>query len=156
VTIYTVHEPPNPPADRLDRAERLVFVEDGFSWMAAFFTPFWMIANRMWFALLLYLAAVVALALALLALGVGSDWIRIAMLALHLAIGFEAGSLQRWTLDRGGWHMLGAVTGQSLEECERRFLESWLPEQPIIAESSLARSAGTRRPRWRGWFGSRA
>jgi len=29
VVAYTVHEPPNPPADRLDRAERLVFIKDG-------------------------------------------------------------------------------------------------------------------------------
>jgi hypothetical protein len=156
VTVYTVHEPPDPPADRLDRAERLLFVEDGFSWLAAFFAPIWMIANRMWLALLLYLAAVFALTLALLGLGFGSEWVRIAVLALHLAVGFEAGSLRRWTLDRRGWRMLGAVKGQSLDECERRFLESWLPEQPIIAESSLARSPGARPPRWRRWFGSRA
>jgi hypothetical protein len=156
VTIYTVHEPPDPPADRLDRAERLVFVQDGFSWLAAFFTPFWMIANRMWLALLAYVAGVAALGLALLALGVGSDWVRIAMLALHLAIGSEAGTLQRWTLDRGGWRMLGAVTGQSLEECERRFIQGWLSEQPIIAESGLARSGEARPSRWRRWFGSRA
>ena len=27
---YTVHEQPNPPADRIDRAEKLVFIKDGF------------------------------------------------------------------------------------------------------------------------------
>jgi hypothetical protein len=155
VIAYTVHEPPNPLADRLDRAERLVFVEDGFSWLAALLTPFWMIANRMWLALLLYLAAVFALALVLLGLGVAFEWIQVAILALHLAIGFEASSLHRWALERSGWHTLGAVTGQSLEECERRFLEGWLPEQPIIAESSLGRPTEARPSRWSRWFGSR-
>jgi hypothetical protein len=155
VTVYTVHEPPNPPADRLDRAEQLEFVEDGFLWLAALFAPFWMIANRMWLALLLYLAGVFALALVLFALGVAPEWILVAVLALHLAIGSEAGSLRRWALERSGWRTLGAVAGQSLEECERRFLEGWLPEQPIIAESSLVRSAEARPSRWRRWFGSR-
>jgi Protein of unknown function (DUF2628) len=167
VTAYTVHEPPNPPADRLDCAERLVFVKDGFSWLAALFTPLWMIAHRMWLGLLLYLVGVLALVLALLRLDVSEEWIRIATLALHLAIGFEAGSLQRWTLERRGWRMLGAVTGRSMMDCERQFLESWLPEQPIIAPSSFARAGGpaifaegvsspARPSRWRRWLGLRS
>ena len=31
LVVFTVHEPPNAPADRLERAEQLVFVKDGFS-----------------------------------------------------------------------------------------------------------------------------
>lgn len=155
MTICTVHEQLNPPADRLDRAERLLFVEDGFSWLAAFLTPLWMLANRMWRALLLYLAGVFAFALTLHGLGVTAEWSQLATLALHVAIGFEADSLQRWTLARSGWRMLGAVTGPSLEECERRFLERWLPDQPIIAATSLAPSADARPSRRHGWFASR-
>jgi hypothetical protein len=151
VTVYTVHEPPNPPADRLDAAEQLVFVEDGISWLAALFAPFWMIAHRMWPALLFYLGAVLALGLVRLGLGVASEWMLVAAVALHLAIGSEADSLQRWALERSGWRTLGAVTGQSLEECERRFFEKWLPEQPIIAKSSLTPSVGLR-SWWRRWF----
>ena len=45
---FTVHEPPDPPADRIDRAERLAFVRDGFSWSAALFTPVWLLAHRLW------------------------------------------------------------------------------------------------------------
>ena len=37
---FTVHEPPNPPADRVDRAESLVFIKDGFSWAAALLASF--------------------------------------------------------------------------------------------------------------------
>jgi hypothetical protein len=28
------------------------------------------------------------------------------------------------------------VTGKSIEDCERRFFETWLPGQPIIADGS--------------------
>ena len=51
---FTVHEPPNPPADRIERADKLVFVKDGFSWMAALFAPLWMLVHRLWWALLGY------------------------------------------------------------------------------------------------------
>ena len=52
---FTVHEPPDPPADRIDRAEKLVFIKDGFSWIAAVFGPLWMIFHRLWWALLGFL-----------------------------------------------------------------------------------------------------
>src|SRR5688500_11268203 len=44
MSVYTIHEPPDPPADRLDRADSHVFVKEGFTWTAALFTPFWLIA----------------------------------------------------------------------------------------------------------------
>ena len=61
---FTVHEPPNPPADRVDRAEGLVFIKDGFAWFAALFAPLWLLMHRLWWALLGYvvLAAVLQLA----------------------------------------------------------------------------------------------
>ena len=51
-------------------------------------------------------------------------------LALSLLIGFEAGTLRRWSLDRRGWSTLGAVSGRNAEDCERRFFDMWLPTQP--------------------------
>lgn len=156
---FSVHEPPNAPADRLDRAEALVFVREGFHWSAAFFAPLWMLLNRLWLALVLYVVGLGALGVALHLLGVHSRWIALAMVGVHLVIGFEAASLKRWTLGRGGWHELGSVAGGSADECERRFFEAWLPEQPFIAprsfESSIshadmglpAHPAG----RWRTW-----
>ena len=54
---FTMHEPPNPAADRVDRAESLVFVKDGFSWAAALFAPIWLIVHRLWWPLLGYVVA---------------------------------------------------------------------------------------------------
>ena len=47
------------------------------------------------------------------------------------------------TLSRRGYRMLGTVTGRTEIDCERRFLESWLPQQPAIAPSGGANSPGT-------------
>jgi hypothetical protein len=52
--------------------------------------------------------------------------------ALNFYLGFEISSLERNNLDRKSWLTLGSVTGRNLSECERRFFETWLPDQPII------------------------
>jgi hypothetical protein len=70
----------------------------------------------------------------------------LAVLALNLLIGFEADTLRRWTLARRGWRTLGAVSGKTAAECERRFFDAWLPSQPIIAPGAGARPAS------RGWW----
>jgi hypothetical protein len=137
---FTVHEPPDPPADRLDHAESLVFVKEGFSWAAAAFGPFWMIANRLWLALLGYLVVYAGLQALVWALEAGQQLLSYMMLALGLLIGFEADSIRRWTLARAGYRMIGAVTGRNAEECERRFFESWLPAQPYIRSEALTQS----------------
>ena len=126
---YTVHEPQNPPADRLKRAERFVFIREGFSWTAAIFAPLWMLVHRMWLVLLAYVIGITALGAALTALGVTPQWISLVSFAIHAVLGFELGSLRRWTLERRGWQMLGAVTGRNRAECERRFFQAWFNEK---------------------------
>lgn len=128
---YTVHEPPDSPPDRTDRAEGLVFVRDGFSWTAALFAPLWLIGHRLWWPLLGYL--VLSGLLGSLATTVDTAWTTLATIALHLLIGFEADTLRRWSLERRGWHTIGSVTGRTADECERRFFDLWLPAQPDAA-----------------------
>ena len=130
---FSVHEPPLPPADRLDRATSLVFIKDGFSWPAALFAPLWMLYYRLWWLLGGYFALSAALQLAGSILRVNQIWLALAVAGLHLLIGLEAAPLRIWSLGRRGWKNLGSVTGKTLAECERRFFEAWLPSQPIIA-----------------------
>lgn len=137
---FTVYEPPDAPADRLDRAESLAFVKEGFSWVASAFTPFWLIANRLWLLLVFYLAGMVLLQTGMTMMGIGQRPVALAMIALHLLIGLEADTLRRWTLERTGWHFVGTVNGRNVDECERRFFESWLPRQPLIAPAALSQS----------------
>jgi hypothetical protein len=134
--FYTVHEPPDAPADRIDRADTLTFIHDGFCKAAVAFGALWLIANQLWIAFAGYLAIAGCIALGIYAAGVPLGWIALLVGALNLLLGFEASSLQRWTLERGGWRSLGTVSGRSLDECERRFLESWLADQRTTASSA--------------------
>jgi Protein of unknown function (DUF2628) len=128
---YTVHEPSDPPPDRIDRAERLVFVKDGFSWMAALFTPIWLIVHRLWWPLLGY--AILAGVVLRLGASLDSNWAGLVLVALHVLVGLEADTLRRWQLERRDWRIVGSVSGRNAEECERRFFEMWLPTQPVDA-----------------------
>jgi len=130
VQTYTVHEQPNPPAGQIDRAEKLAFVRDGFRWSAFLFTPLWLLAKRLWLPLLAFLAAAIAIAGSVEWLDLDPQWGTLFALAAQLAVGFEAGSLERWRLDRLGWAVTGTVTGRTREEAERRFFTAWLSGQP--------------------------
>jgi hypothetical protein len=157
---FTVHEPPNPPADRIDRAQRVVFVKEGFSWGAALLAPFWLLVHRIWWPLLGYILLAGGFEAAKHATALDQRWIGLCILALNLMVGFEADVLRRWALERRGWHMLGAVTGKNLAECERRFFESWLPSQPILTPSGGAgqgrQAAGAPRTWWGALIGARS
>ena len=76
--------------------------------------------------------AIVALRLAQKYGGLSENTVGLMTFGLNLLIGFEADTLRRWALDRKGWHMLGSVSGRTVDECERRFFDGWLPSQPIL------------------------
>ena len=140
---YTVHEQNPLPLDRVDRADALVFVKDGFSFQAALFAPIWLAGKNLWLALLGYLAIAMALGLVWTMLGWSLPSLALAMLALHLIVGFESDSLQRMQLNNRGWQTLGAVTGKDALDCERRFYDVWLPGQPLTpVASSIALQTG--------------
>ena len=136
--VYTVHEAKDPPSDRLDRAEALRFVRDGFSWGAAIFAPLWLLLRGFWLTLIIYLVGATGLAIGLQALGIRDEIQTLIFLAFHVLIGFEADTIERWTLKRRGWEMIGTVSGRDVIECERRFFDSWLPDQPLLRPDTLS------------------
>jgi hypothetical protein len=136
IIACTVHEGPNPPTDRMDRAEALRFVRDGFSGQAAVAAPLWLAAHQLWPALAAYLAAVAAIGAAYTWLGLPDAAALIGLVAVHLIVGFEADSIERGDLERKGWSDLGSVTGANVLECQRRFFEQWLPSQPVFNSKS--------------------
>jgi hypothetical protein len=145
---FTVFSPPPPEKpgalnlDRLDQAEQLVFVRDGFSWTAALFTPFWLLSRRAWLALLVYVVAVVLLAAIASAIGAPRAVTAALLLAGQAVFGFEAEGLERWLFERRGWRMVGSVNGRTIEECERRFFDAWLPVQPVRTATAPVDPAG--------------
>jgi Protein of unknown function (DUF2628) len=136
VAVYTIHEGPTPPLDRIDRAEALEFVRDGFTGSVAAFPPLYFVTNKMWVELLAYVAAVVAGVGILSMLSVSPALILVLLLAGHVWLAYEAVDLRRDAMARAGWQTLGSVSGRNLAECEHRFFDMWLAgENATVAQS---------------------
>src|ERR1700738_2567156 len=119
--VFTVHAPSASAAD-LRATDKFTFVRDGFHFWAMVFSPLWLIWNRLWLALIGWIIATVALELVLARLGAGRVAIWSADALVALLMGFEAASLQRWTLSRRNWRQLDVVGADDEEGGARRFL----------------------------------
>ena len=122
--VYTVHAPLASGAD-LRSTDRFVFVRDGFHFWAALLGVLWLAWHRLWLALIGWIVVIVAVDVILLRLGIGTGTVVLADILLALLLGFEASSLERWSLSRGKWRQLDIVVGDDLDAAERRFFERW-------------------------------
>ncbi len=157
MSVYTVHEPPRRGTDAMAEAERFVFVRDGFYWWAFLLTPFWMLRYRLWLVLVIYLAVVAGLDTVLHRVGASAFVVTVVGFLISLLIGFEAGTLRRFTLRRQGWKNLGLVSGDDLEVAELRFFDGWVrnANTPRAAPSNPSGPAapGSARPEATGVIG---
>src|SRR5436189_2481506 len=103
MAVYTVHEPPPKRYEAAPDPERFAFVRDGFSFWACLLGPLWMLRHRMWLVLLGYIVIAVALEIGLHVLGMSGAVSATVGVLLALLIGFEAGTLRRFTLGRRKW-----------------------------------------------------
>ena len=131
--VYSVHEPPVRGPDPLPDAERFIFVRDGFYFCAFLFAPLWMIWRRMWLVLVGYVIVSAAVETALVALGASATLVSVVALLVSLLVGLEASTLRRFSLNRRGWRNVGIISGDDLEDAERRFFETWVHELPTPA-----------------------
>jgi hypothetical protein len=121
-----VHEPRVAPEVIEDRAAKLVFLKEGFSFWALMSPFLWLLFNGLWRGLLVYLLLSVAVVAGLSYLGVGPQVVGWGSFVINLIFGFEARDIYRASLERRGYVLKGVVSGRNLAEVERRFLEEWL------------------------------
>ncbi len=134
MSSYTVHQPP--PGVAAAEPHRFVFVRDGFSWSAFLLTPLWMLWHRLWLMLAIYLVLSAALDVGLRALGGSTFMLVLVGLLISLLVGLEAATLRRLKLARRHWRNIGVVTGDDLEDAERRFFDAWIRQGPARRPAS--------------------
>jgi len=144
---YTVHAPPMRDGDNAADPERFAFVRDGFHFWAFVLAPFWLLAHRLWLALIGYIVVTSLISGVFYWVGATATLEFLGSLALALLVGFEAATLRRWTLTRRGWKMLGFVVGDNAETAERRFYAAWTKTAPTASAAAMpapARAAPVR------------
>ncbi len=143
--VYTVHGPTTNGAD-FAAADRFAFVRDGFHFWAVVLGVVWLAWHRLWLALLGWIVLMAALDFGMVRLGVGGGTILFVDILLALLLGFEAASLERWTLSRRNWRQLDIVVADDTEAAERRFFDRWTARQRGLGNDQLAVDRGAPPP----------
>jgi hypothetical protein len=128
MTTFTVHEPLPRKREDVAPPERFAFVRDGFYFWAFVLGPVWMLYHRLWLVFVMYAVGMTALQVALWTLGVSALAKFTVAILIALLVGFEAGSLRRWSLRR--WINRGIVVAYNREAAEHRFFDRWSTPSP--------------------------
>jgi hypothetical protein len=126
--------------------DRFTFVRDGFHVWAALFGVVWLAWHRLWLALIGWIVMMIAVDVGMVRLGVGVPAVFLVDALLALLLGFEAASLERWTLSRRKWRQLDIVVADDEEAAERRFFDRWTAKQRGPGSDQLAVDRGAPPP----------
>jgi hypothetical protein len=126
--------------------DKFTFVRDGFHIWAALLGPLWLARHRLWLALIGWIVVLAAIDFGMTALGAGGAAIFLANVLIALLMGFEAASLQRWTLSRRNWRQLDIVVADDEEAAERRFFDRWTAKQRGLSNDQWASDRGAPPP----------
>ncbi|MFA5121963.1 DUF2628 domain-containing protein [Zavarzinia sp.] len=109
---YTVHGP----------APKLTLVAERFSFPAFLLGSLWLLVQRAWIELALYVVVVVAGFAAGIFLWPGHPVGLLTAVAVHLLTGFEAGEIRRRSLARRDRRAIGVVVGENREDALDRLV----------------------------------
>lgn len=155
MTVYSVYEPPVPAPDVIERADRLAFVKEGFSWPAFFVPLLWLLYHRMWIEFVVLLLVYIALQLVFGTDAQGQTLAAWASFAIGVLLAFEGNDLRTASLERRGYRLAGVASGRDRIDAERSFFTAWLPQQEREARQTFTpppprRGTEARKPPARG------
>lgn len=127
--LFTIHEPPLPSKNRIERAISLKFIKYGFSWGAFFFSPFYFIFKSEWLGLFFYFLSLFLFVSLITILRINISSLSPYLILVHVIFGFEASSLQRLWLRLRGWREIGSITGHNKDECERSYFNEFFSDK---------------------------
>ena len=146
MVTYTVHEREDETGEISERADEIVFVKEGFAWLALLMPILWLLYHRMWLALIGFIALIIALQATFSAIHIADDVSGWAILAVSAIFALLANDVRRWTLDMRGFRLVEPVSGRDLEECEQRFFTDWLAAQGALVDDLHTTVQSTLKP----------
>lgn len=133
MSLYSVYEPPTEAPDLARRAEALVFVKEGFSWPALLVPGLWLLYQRMWLELIVFILLFVLLAWVFGPSDEAQALLGWTSVAIVVLFAFEANDLRGASLERRGYRLAGVAVGRGLDAAELAFLRTWLPRRQRTA-----------------------
>lgn len=124
--IYTVHVNPSLPHPY----EAAEFVQEGFSWTAFFFPPFWTLYHRLWWPFMGIMALNAANLLLLEEAVFAFPGYLILHLGIHLLVGFQGTDWKRERLKSKGYITADITTGDSMLRAEQRYFDRYFAAHP--------------------------
>jgi hypothetical protein len=137
VVTYTVHEREDEAGDISQRADNIVFVKEGFAWVALLIPMLWLLYHRMWFAFAAFIVLILSIQGVFAVLDTGEAAAGWAALIVNPVFALLANDLRRWSLGLRGYSFKGPVSGRDLTECEDRFFTDWIDEQGGRVDETL-------------------
>jgi hypothetical protein len=138
--LYTVHLNPDAP----EPYETLRLIPESFSIGAFVFNGLWLIYHRVWLWGVMFLAIIVALGGASVAMPEHAPSFAVLRMVVSWYIGLQGYDMVRAALKRQGYLLVDVVAANSLIEAQQRFLDRRLPQTlPSSPPPSSFPSMGT-------------
>lgn len=129
MVTYTAHERDSDLTDISARAEAVVFVKEGFAWLAMLFPIIWLLFHQMWIVLAVFVAIFASVEAGVMSMGLSDEVAMVTSLGMSGILALLANDLRRWSLARRGYRLVELVSGRDSSECEERFFTEWLASQ---------------------------
>ena len=127
---YTAHRRADPLAlDYTRDGQDVVFIKDGFSWLAFLIPVFWMLWHRLWLPLAAYVSAVALVAVAGYLLPLPDGLTASIGLLANFFMGLEGNNFRRKALAKRGYEEVADIVAQNNEEASFRFFATQLSDQ---------------------------
>jgi hypothetical protein len=118
--LWTVFEP-RTPANAGERADRTIFVKDGFSWPGLAFSLPWLLFHRLWLGTFVFIVLSVTAGLIGHFLPLTESARMLLGLLANLFVGFEGNDMRRRKLLKQGFVQAGSVLARNRHEAEEIF-----------------------------------
>ena len=135
---YTIYEKPGlPPQEAIDSA---VLIKDHYSIFAFMLPAVWMLVQRLWWILLVYIIILIPVAALESMLPVWAGML--ITLLMNLWISLEAPNMIGWSLRNKGYVEVASLYAEDMQHCEHRYVAARLANAEDAPLSALKTASG--------------
>jgi hypothetical protein len=135
MAVFTILLPPD------GKPDKAVFLAEGFSWSAFFFTVLWALWHRLWLVAALVFVVFAGLSVALSLRLADPTVVSVLQVGLGLLLGLEGQNLRLLSLERAGYRQDALISADSREAAELTYFAA-LPSLAQAHQAAPARLRG--------------